>query len=771
MRAGVQPSAAVITLQATGPGALGEALFVGRNDPVDQVLRALAPNAAGPAVVVVHGMGGIGKTTMARQAARLAIDRDWFPAGAVMVDLDGYGPSGSPVAAEQVFAPLLRALGVPGQQIPPTLSEQATEYHRLLDRLTGAGQRLLVVLDNVANVAQVRALLSQGAVHRVLITSRDLLPIRAGSSLELEVMSPTEALDLLRATLTGLHGTDRRINGEPEATQNVLGWCGGLPLAIEITGGVLAADVDLTMAQLDEELKDTTLRLDVMDDGTGGVHAAFDMSWRLLRNRDELAARVMCLLTVNPGPDMSDAIAAAIAGLDTPAARTRLRVLTHAHLLEARSGRRRFHDLVRLDIVQHAIPELGITSKDLTAATDRLLDHYQSTAWAADRHLRALPGEQVPDRFGSRGEALAWLDTERPNLIAAVTLAANTHRDSITVDLASSLAEFLDRRGQFTDALMIAQLACRTVQALDDRPRDAATWNHLGLALSRLRQFNEAASAHRKARDIYRDIEDKHGESQALNNLGLALRSVRMFDESIAAHEQDLMICQASSDLEGEATAWNNLGIALREYNQFDAAITAHSRALDIYRRIRDSYGEGRAQNDLGSALLGIHEIDAAIDAHTSAAFLLLMAEDRIGQATALNNLGADLQSKQQFEKGITAHRRAREIYRSIGDRHGEGEAIWNLALALRAIDHRDEAIAALTDAVEIFRETDDRRSEGLALLNLGIVFEDLGRLVDVRAVWGLAMQALSDAGDEKTAETVSSWLHSLDTVPRSRLK
>ena len=103
--------------------------------------RGRGARTAGVVVVsAVAGAPGVGKTALAQAAARAAAARGWFPGGAVSVDLHGYDPDPAQVVwPAQLYAGLLRALGVPGEQVPPAEAEQATAYHQVLDQLAAAG--------------------------------------------------------------------------------------------------------------------------------------------------------------------------------------------------------------------------------------------------------------------------------------------------------------------------------------------------------------------------------------------------------------------------------------------------------------------------------------------------------------------------------------------------------------------------------------------------------------------------------------------------------
>jgi len=170
------PVAVVVPVVAHGVAASG--VFVGRDGPVGELLGLLDPNRQGPGtttvVSAVAGLAGVGKTALARHAASIAVGRGWFPGGAVLVDLHGYDPAGR-VEAAQTFGPLLRALGVDGEEVPPVEAEQAAAYHQLLAGLAEQGRPVLLVLDNVSGPQQVADLLPAHRLHRVVVTSRHTL--------------------------------------------------------------------------------------------------------------------------------------------------------------------------------------------------------------------------------------------------------------------------------------------------------------------------------------------------------------------------------------------------------------------------------------------------------------------------------------------------------------------------------------------------------------------------------------------------------------------
>ena len=323
-----------------------------------------------------------------------------------------------------------------------------------------------------------------------------------------------------------------------ESAGRLAGTCGGLPLALRIAGALLAADPALTAAELAGELGDEVGRLKALayDDGGGtsapSVAAAFELSYRQL---DVAAGLLFRLLPVNPGPDVCTAAAAALAGWSSGEARRVIRRLAQAHLVEPSSGagRWRMHDLLGLYARELSDAEAAADQRE--QCWDRLLGYYMSNTRAADDHLRALPGKEVPAGFAGLDDALAWLDAERPNLVVAVVLAAGTGRDQVALNLPLALCEYLSWRRRFDDWIAVLQISRDAAHRLGSPVNEGAALNNLGVALREVRRFEEAVTACQDAAAIFREAGDRHGEGRALNNLGVALVEVRRFEEAVTA--------------------------------------------------------------------------------------------------------------------------------------------------------------------------------------------------------------------------------------------
>jgi tetratricopeptide (TPR) repeat protein len=677
--AGVVPVVHAITGgQPVAPGVT----FVGRQEETKQLLGTLAPSDGGTVPLVVSavaGMGGIGKTALARFCAAEAVARGWFPGGAYVVDLQGYSPSGM-VSRDALFAPLLHQFGVPAEEMPAEPSTQACMYDKVLRQLAQQGHRVLLVLDNASTAAQVDGLVPTTGDHRVVVTTRDTLAIPGARRLDLDVLAVVDALELLDEALRE-HDPDDTRAAETEAA-TLVGVCGLLPLAVRVAAGLLADEPDTSCVELATELANTPA--DGFTHGETRIASVLAASINHLAGRDPQAARLLRLLPLNPGLDISTEAAAALCGLPVAAARASLRALRQAHLIIPSERRWRLHDLIRRYLLGQ-----GIGSEEREATT-RLLEYYATTARAADEHLQALPDQTVADLFPGRDQALAWFDAEHAVLVATVQWAATNH-PTHTTRLADALDEYQSWRRHLNDRLTVCQTALDACRRASDLLGEGVMWNHLGVALRESRRFEEAVTAHERAREIFREIDHQHGEGSAWSNLGLALQELRRFEEALTSHERAHDILREIGDQRNEVAARNNMGLALKELRRFDEAVTAYEHVLTDCQAIGDRRGEG----------------------------------------LAWANLSIVLRELERLDETIAAQKRARDIFQEIGDRHSEGKSWYSLGVSWWLLQKFDEARRCLDEALDVFIEFDDTNSARDVMMmvdNLDIEEEIMGR-------------------------------------------
>jgi DNA-binding SARP family transcriptional activator len=403
--------------------------FTGRARELQRLGRLLdlTATAAGRPVVIsaIDGMGGIGKSALAIQAAHQLTDR--FPDGQLYVNLHGATPGQPPRTPISALGQLLQWLGLDPAAIPAEAEEAAVRWRSL-----AAQRRLLILLDNAHSAAQVRPLLPGSPTCAVLVTSRQVLGSLEGAHLvHLDLLPYQQALALL-GRLIGR----RRVAAEPAAAEEVVRLCGRLPLAVRIAGARLVDRPTWPVRELAGRLTDATRRLEELTAEGLAVRAAFDVSLQALRygsdGIDRAAAAAFGLLSLPDGPDLGVAAAARLLDQPEPTTQALLERLVDAHLLQTpQPGRYQFHDLVRLHARQHATHQQP--EQERLDALTRLFGFYTATAWRTlalirpRDHRLATTDPRWSDGappFAGVLAALGWLEAERANLLSAITQTA-----------------------------------------------------------------------------------------------------------------------------------------------------------------------------------------------------------------------------------------------------------------------------------------------------------------------------------------------------------
>jgi DNA-binding SARP family transcriptional activator len=319
-------------------------VFVGRSAELSQALDVLHGDTgagSGSRVLALHGPAGAGKSALALRAAHLAADH--YVDGHLYADMQGSTPGLPPLRPMEVLGRFLRALGVPHDDVPATQAEAAAGYQSLL-----AGRRVLVLLDNAVDAAQVTQLLPAGDGCAALVTSRAMLPTLDAVQISAGMLGATDSVRML-ALLAG----ETRVAAEPAAAADIARLCGHQPLALRIAGARLAARPDWSLGRLRERLRDPGRRLDELQTAGLSVRSGFEVSLASLEESPspvrDVALRAFRLFGAIDLPEFGVERAAELLGVEAKTAEAALDELMKARLVEPIGADRfRMHELLRL---------------------------------------------------------------------------------------------------------------------------------------------------------------------------------------------------------------------------------------------------------------------------------------------------------------------------------------------------------------------------------------------------------------------------------------
>jgi tetratricopeptide (TPR) repeat protein len=494
----------------------------------------------------------------------------------------------------------------------------------------------------------------------VLVTSRSQLTGLAAADgahlVSLDVLGGDEARVLLARRL----GSDR-IAAEPAAVSDLVRLCARLPLALNITAALAAAQPARPLAALAADLHAQPARLDALDTGEPATSVRTVFSWSC-QNLPAGLAQMFRLLGIHPGPDVTAAAAASLAGIEAAQARRALRDLAAAHLIaEHAPGRYAFHDLLRA----YAVEQAARCDSDETrrAALARMAGHYLHTATAAVRLLcpgRDLldlpaPGPGVnPEPMNSTAAALAWSAAERPVLAAAVTAAAGAGLGSVAWQLGWTAGRFLHRRGYQQEWAAILTVSLAAAQADADLTGQAYVHRDLGAACA-LQDDSPAAAAHlQQAMDLYRQLGDQPGQAHTYLYLCMDAGRQGQLRDALEHARQAQRLFRAAGHLAGQANALTNTAYAYSGLGQHQQAQACCQEALPLHERSGNLDGEGHAWSCLGVTCHHLGRRDEALDCDRRAVTVFRGLGDQHLLAEALTQLGDHL-----HDGGRTAEARA----------------------------------------------------------------------------------------------------------------
>jgi tetratricopeptide (TPR) repeat protein len=557
-----------------------------------------------------------------------------YPDGQLYVDLRGHSIDDA-VGPGAVLGQFLRAFGM--DRVPADLTEQAALWRSVTAQL-----RIAVMLDNALSAAQVRPLLPAAPDGLVAVTSRRRLPglgIDGAVFHQMEVLDPAAAVELLSRRLGG-----DRVTREEEAAHGLARLCAGLPLAICVAAARMAARPRQPLAVLARAMSREHGRLATLEaEGEQVVQSVLDESYRSLPPD---IAKGYRQLGLPPVTEFTAAVTAAACALSSDGATRLLDELVDINLLEELGpDRYRFHDLVRLHAAQRAAEEESSASRE--ASVRRVLDWYLWTATAAEALLspshRTLRRDYCEPPHGSppfddATSALAWLDTERLHLMAAVRTAAERRWDATAWQLVDSMQPLF----------------------------------------LRLRPYDLWIEAHQIGLTAAERAGHSEGVSRMLTTGGSGLRNAGRYDQAIEWFTRALEDSLAEGDRRVQGQALHGLGQSHRLAGRLETATGFFRAALTIREEIGYTRGVALTRLCLGDVAIAAGNAREAVELLTRARNALLAVPDPYDAARALAYLGRAHAADGIRDFGTAHHhlRQALAEFAQTGSVHWQGRVL-----------------------------------------------------------------------------------------------
>jgi DNA-binding SARP family transcriptional activator len=613
--------------------------FAGRRAELKH-LESLLPSK-GLVTVAIDGMPGSGKTTLAVHWAHSVAGR--FPDGQLYVNMRGFDPNHNELPPAEALRGFLDALGVHPARVPSTVDAQSALYRSLL-----SDRRVLVLIDNARDVADVRPLLPGAAGCHVIVTSRNRMSGLVASEGAYPVTLHSLSYDDARETLLRRLGPEK-VDAEPDAVEEIIALCGRLPLALAIVAARAAAYPHFPLSAIITKLGQAKGTLaGFRDDDALDVQTAFSWSYRILT---PAAAQLFRLLSLHSGPDISVGAAASLAGQSVPATQSLLEELTRTRFLtEHELGRYIAHELIRA---------YGIDQRNQFDSPDeqrealgRLLDYYLHSSYAA--YLRMQPTQVaapppaprpgvVPEEITGFSAALDWFNAERLVLGLLVKTAADEGLSHHSWTLAITLQQFYQRRGLAHD--WESTMATGLAAAMDaaDKPGQALMHRSIAGAYFMLNRTDFSLEHLRQAEKLFGELGYTIEHAYLYSNFGTVLGKLGEYQNAIGYHQRALALYELAGERKGTAVSLHMIASCQAKLGDHLAAIQPITQAMQIYGEVQDLHGEGNCWAALGEIHHDLGDYPRAAHCFRLAADIYRQVDADVEVADALLSLGDTL--------------------------------------------------------------------------------------------------------------------------------
>ncbi|MEV0639468.1 tetratricopeptide repeat protein [Streptomyces sp. NPDC050619] len=632
-------------------------------------LRAERP-AHAPQVLVVSGLAGVGKTTLATHW--LYEHTDSFPDGQLYADLGGQTTAGEngPTSPAVVLEAFLVALGA--SSVPNGIAQRSALWRSMT-----SGLRLALLLDSAFTAAQVRPLLLGTPTGLTVVTSRSNLTglhVDGASLHQLEGLPAESAVELLAV------GGGTRVAREPAAAREVVRMCGRLPLAVALASAQLALRPHRSVSTLADSLSRGQGAVDTLRvDGEAVLRTALDMSYEILPEESRALYRRIGLL---PADRHDLSLLTALAGdgarsrATGHAADNAVDALVEANLLEETGpATYRFHDLVQ----QHA-RRLGEELEDpgrRERTLRRFVDWCLSTAASAESILtpsHRLPGHDLPagtvpaTPLDGPEEALAWLDTHRNGLMGAVRHSARVGWHTSCWRLTDLMWPLFLRLRPSEMWIEAHRLGLEAARRSGSRPGEGRMLTSGAIGLRNAGRYPEAADWYRQALEMATADDDVRQQAQAVSGLGHVSLLAQRLDEARDHFEHALRLRESVGYRRGAALSRRRLGETALAGGDLATAAEQLRRAGTELDSLGETYEATRVLALLGHVLDrrgdrvgGVRRLREAL-----ARFRVGDARSEHWEARCLEWLGQAAESRGDHAESIRHYEAARDLFRRL---------------------------------------------------------------------------------------------------------
>ncbi len=646
------------------------ARFVGRHQEIVDSLDGLSQTQ----VTILHGLRGVGKTTLALEVAGRAsrnFDRIvWVRArvegpsealGGAMADPMVSGRLGS---ADELIARVADGLGIRGLAGPPLLAA----INRELD-----AKPTLIVLDNLDSFTQKGEFAGTTVLPDLLatlpISTRALLTV-AG---ELEVAGRRVSVEGLLPELGGrlahFCAQEMGLDLTSDEADLIGASTGGHPMAIRYAVGVIGR-------------KGT--REQVLD----GLRARSGMPI------EEVLHYVM-----------GEAVASAP---------------DDAKLLFKLSSM--FPTLMHIEVLY-----AGSLWADRNRFERALEDAFGLMLLELVDEGRSILLQELPRAEAGR---LDFELPERSNHGAAMVRWAREAKDEILFcDLVSAWEVYCSQRGHLAEWVPAGREAVELAERIGDRRRERVARNDLGAWCIRTGNLSEGVEHFTRCADLATEDGDEPAEASALGNMGNIHIRRGDLERALECFQKAYDIAERLNSPQTMANALGNMGLIHAQQGDLERALECHQKAYDIDLRLGNPQGQAEDLGNMGLIYADQGELERALECHQKAYDIAERLNSPETMANALGNMGNIHIQRGELERALECYQKAYDIAERLNSPQTMANTLGNMGLIHAQRGELERALECHQKAYDIAERLNSPQTMANQLGNIGLIHAQRGEL------------------------------------------
>jgi tetratricopeptide (TPR) repeat protein len=277
-------------------------------------------------------------------------------------------------------------------------------------------------------------------------------------------------------------------------------------------------------------------------------------------------------------------------------------------------------------------------------------------------------------------------------------------------------------RGEYEEAEKLYREALNITENLGDQQGISASYYQIGIVYEKKGLYEEAEELYRESLDITENLDDNQGMAQSYHQLGIIYQLRGEYEGAEEQYRKSLDISEKKGDKQGMAASYHQLGIIHQVRGEYKEAENQYRKSLDISENLGDKQGMAASYHQLGIIHQVRGEYKEAENQYRKSLDISENLGDRKGKARLFHQLGTIYEEQGKYEEAENQYRKSLDISENLGDKQGMAASYHQLGILFQLRGLYEEAQNQYREALDILEDLKDRHGMAASLYQLGII-------------------------------------------------